>query len=194
MENQRNKKIVIFGKTGCGKSYLINHKLLKERITRHLVIWDYIGEYDVHGIIIDNYENFVRYAMECTEENKTMKVVLRLDVEFFPSVCEVVNSIGNILFIVEEIDTVTSANYLPKELGNILRFGRHYNVHLIVTSKRPAEVPRLLTSQSSEIYAFQTNEKIDLKYIEDYARISKEEIQNLKIYNDKHTDYIHKEI
>lgn len=189
MSNLQNNKIVIFGKSGSGKSYLTK-KLIKKVSNRHLVIWDYVQEYK-KGIIFYDYGLFINYLTECITEGKRAFVTLRMRKSFFPLVCQAVLELENVLFVIEEVDTVTSAKSVPEEFEDILRFGRHKNIHVIALSKRPADVPRLLTSQASEIYVFKTTEPRDLLYIKTYADIDSKEIFNLRSENWEH---LHKTI
>lgn len=185
MEKKSNK-IVIFGKTWSGKTYLCKKLLEKEK--GDLIIWDFIGEYK-NGIIFYEFDVFSRYVKECVKKRKRIKVILRLHTSFFQSVCEYVRIIKNVLLVIEETDEVCNPSFIPEGLSQLIRFGRHWNIGLISISKRPASVHRLVTSQADIIYCFKFSEPSDLDYLKIYARIEKEKLSNLKQY-----EYVKKEI
>ena len=90
-------------------------------------------------------------------------------------------STENLCLHIEEIDMFADSRVMPFDLGNIIKRGRHRNISLICTSRRPAEVNRLLTSQASDIYIFNTTEPKDCQYIESYTSSElKDTIQNLE--------------
>ncbi len=81
---------------------------------------------------------------------------------------------------IEEIDLIANNKSMPFPLENIIKRGRHRNISLIGTSRRPAEISRLFTSQSSDFYIFNTSEPRDISYIESYTSAAlKDTIQKL---------------
>ena len=180
-----SKITIILGKRGSGKTTLT--KSLIEGYNKNIIIWDFIGEYK--GAVIKTFDSFCWYISQRIIDEKRINIILRLPIEDFDAVCGVIYIIGKMLFVIEEIDSVSSAFYVPKGLGYLIRYGRHREVSMIATSRRPADVPRLLTSQANTLYCFRFIEPRDLDYLKQYANINIAELQGLNDYK-----YIKKEL
>ncbi|MCK4529518.1 hypothetical protein KAW18_19310 [candidate division WOR-3 bacterium] len=183
---EKAKITAIFGKSGSGKSYLTKEILSKYKGS--FVIWDFIGEH-TGGIIFDDLKPFLVYTKQQIRYKQKIRAILRLEEEYFDQVCFVVKEIGNMFFVIEEIEEVTINGKCPKNLASLLRFGRHKNVRILATSKRPAETPRLYTSQATMLIIFQIREPIDLSWLRKYAGIDIRKVQNLSI---KHHQWMRK--
>lgn len=158
------KKItLIFGKRGSGKSYLAE-KLIREE--RRLVVFDVMGEYK-NGVVFgtENHEQlctFWRYIY-----HGSFRIIYRpiKPDDEIGRICELVYELGNLTFLVEEIDCYCSAFKISDEFAAIVQRGRHKNIALIGITQRPYGIHRLLTSQAKEIYVFNTNEPRDREYL-----------------------------
>lgn len=180
-----NKIILILGKRGSGKTTLTK-KIISE-YEKDLIIWDFIGEYK--GVVIKTFDDFCWYMAKRKVENKRINAILRLPIEDFDGVCGVICAVKDVLFVIEEVDSVSSASYVSKGLGFMIRYGRHWGISMMATSRRPADIPRLLTSQTNTLYCFRFIEPRDLDYLRQYASVGIEELQNLGEY-----EYVKKEL
>lgn len=88
--------------------------------------------------------------------------------QHFAAVTQLVIACGRILYAVDEIDRFTSANWMPSGLSYVVNQGRHVQVSLLCTSRRPQQIPRELTSQAHKMFIFRMTEPRDLAYIEQY--------------------------
>lgn len=86
----------------------------------------------------------------------------------FAAVTTMVIGCGRMIYAIDEIDRVTSAGYSPPGLDYLINQGRHVQVSLECSSRRPAQVPRELTSQSHRFVIFKMTEPADLDYLEKY--------------------------
>jgi hypothetical protein len=78
----------------------------------------------------------------------------------------VVYHIGDLCFDVEESSMFCNPSYIDKEFRNLILFGRHPRVSLILQSRQPtSEVHRFLRSQVWEIFCFNCQEPADLDYL-----------------------------
>lgn len=184
---KESKVTVILGRRGTGKTYKAKELLNEWR--RNFVVWDFIGEYD-NGTVISDINVFYDQVKFNVEHEERIAIVLRIiaDQDLFQDICMVVEdlgkSLGDLLFVIEEVDSVSSPNYCPTSLESIIRYGRHSHISLITTSRRPADIPRILTSQGDYLYLFSIIEPVDLKYLKMYASIDPEEIK--KLSKEKH--------
>jgi len=173
---------VILGRRGTGKTHKTKELLNEWR--KNFVVWDFVGEYD-EGTIISDVKVFYDQVKFSVEHEESIKIILRIiaDRDLFENICRVVEdigkSLGDVLYIVEEVDSVSSPNYCPASMESIIRYGRHSHVSFIGTSRRPADIPRILTSQGDYLYLFSIREPIDLKYLKMYASIDPEDVKNL---------------
>ena len=92
------------------------------------------------------------------------------DRSLFDVVCRLVYSIQCVHFVIEEISLYCDSNpySVPHYLDKIIRFGRRWDQVLISTSQRPADIPKILMSQSSKIVSFRQHQKRDLDALSDY--------------------------
>jgi hypothetical protein len=72
---------------------------------------------------------------------------------------------GGLLVVIEEVDQVAPPGREPLAFRRLVAQGRHVGIDMITTSRRPAEVSRLLTSQAEEIRCGRTHEPKDVTYL-----------------------------
>jgi len=158
------KKItLIFGKRGSGKSYLAIKLIENEP---RLVVFDTMGEYEI-GVCFgtEEYERYLEFWRRVYRTQFRMIYrPIKPDMEI-ERICELVYSLGNCCFLVEEIDCYCTAYQISDTFAAIVQRGRHKNITLIGITQRPYGIHRLLTSQAKEIYVFNTNEPRDREYL-----------------------------
>jgi hypothetical protein len=159
-KNQACKILVILGRRGSGKSFLIKDFLRSAAL--RFAIYDPLGEYggfakaeNSHDILdfVEAEENFI-YTSDKDED--------------FETFCRIMYEANNYYILVDEIDLFTQAGNMPPSLRKIVRYGRHKNIGLIVISRRPAAMPREITSQADFILSFTQHEPNDLKYLGEF--------------------------
>lgn len=177
---EESKITIILGRRKAGKTWKAKEILADWQ--EDYIVWDFLGEYS-RGTIIDDIIVFYAWLEDMLSSGKKIQISLRLIRKYFDQICTIVKDLGidlgQFLFIIEEVDAISKANYCPEPLDWLIQYGRHYGVSLLTTSRRPARIPRILTSQGDILYLFQIKEPIDLKYLEEYASINLEQVQNL---------------
>ncbi len=155
------KIILIFGKRGSGKSYLANKLVEKEQ---RLVIFDTLSEY-TEGVVFEDCQRFAEFWRRIYQHPyRLIYRPLKPDEEI-EYIAELVYTIGNVCFMVEEIDCYCSSYQISESFAHVVQRGRHQNITLIGITQRPFGIHRLLTSQAKEIYIFNTNEPRDRDYL-----------------------------
>lgn len=155
------KIILIFGKRGSGKSYLANKLIENEQ---KLLIFDTLSEY-TKGVVFEDYDKFAEFWKRVyIHPYRLIYRPLKPDLEI-ERIAELVFTIGDICFLVEEIDCYCTAYQIGESFAHVIQRGRHKNITLIGVTQRPYGINRLLTSQAKEIYIFNTNEPRDREYL-----------------------------
>ena len=159
-EKKQTEIITVLGQRGSGKSSWIQKAL--PDIPR-FILWDTLGEYEGYAQAINKQELF-DYVWD--NEAGVLQVVYNtIDEDDFGFVCTVCENIGDLTFIVEEVDNYATPNLIPVELRRLLKYGRHVGLSMIFVSRRPAEINRLITSQSQRFICFTIIEPVDVRYL-----------------------------
>lgn len=184
MTNKPRKSFIylIFGKRGSGKTVLAKSLLNTWGLNHDFVVWDYLGEYK-HAVIIEDIDVFGDYIKDRVRHpEKKTQVILRLPEPDFDEVCRIVRIKAKLLLLIEEVDGVSSPTQIMENFKRLIRYGRHADVSMIATSRRPASVPRLLTSQADRMFLFRFREPRDVQYLREYSNINPEHLKNLEQY------------
>lgn len=161
---------VALGRTSSGKSYLLRFQLADHR---RVVIFD------------PNREAANAIGATVCETPSQLYNVLKAGGDFrvcyraFPRTNEaedlaafdlanrMIYAVGNLTVMWEEIDFFCARN-LHGAAYPIIHAGRHRGLKVFAAARRPANVPRDLTSQASRLICFNFSEPNDLKYVAEY--------------------------
>jgi len=165
----RNKIICVFGRRGSGKSFLVRNVVL-ERLHGRRIVYDPMKEYSGKGAIATSLPDFFD-LLEAQERH----IVFQSDKDSnFDEVCRVIyESQSNIWLVCDEIDMFCKATETPEWLLKITRYGRHKGIGLVVIARRPAAIPREITSQATYIVSFRQHEPRDIKYLSEFMPAEK---------------------
>lgn len=157
------KIILVIGKRGSGKSFLVKKMIAEER---RLFVWDLMSEYN-QGIVFGP-ENLREVAWFWRRfyyrDFRMIYRPIKPKTEIL-QIAELVYALGDITFVVEEIDSICTPWELPDPFSAIVQRGRHKNIQLIGVTPAPYGINRDLTRQAKEIYIFNTNEPRDIDYL-----------------------------
>jgi len=178
----QNNITLIFGRKGSGKT-TIAKELIKYEKHKHIIIWDFLGEYE-NGLIITEEKEFMKY-IKTIKAGEQLEAIIRFDKDVytkFDNLCKKVWKIKNTLLVIEEADSICSSSYIGNGLASLIRYGRHRNIDIIGITRRPSDINRLLTSQADTVCCYKFIEPRDVKYLTDYMQIEPEKIMELKQY------------
>jgi len=179
--NEEQKIILVMGKRGSGKSYLVNKLIAAER---RLLVWDRMSEY-TQGIVFTPEEKSQFREFFYEVYRKSFRIIYR---PLHPTqeigwISELVYVLGNVTFVVEEVDSICTSYQLHETMEGIINRGRHKNITLIGVSHAPFGIHRDLTRQAKEVYVFNTNEPRDLAYLRNLLGVEMEnKVNNLAKY------------
>lgn len=149
--------VCIIGRRGSGKTTLCRQLVEKER---RLIAWDVYREHKVAWT--EDVRVLFRHAMK---EKRFRIGIDSGDTHDAITILEASKHIQNVAVVIEEVDLVATATSVPVPFRKAIAQGRHWGLTLYTTSRRPAEVSRLLTSQAYHLYCFQTHEPRDIAYM-----------------------------
>lgn len=157
------KVILIIGKRGSGKSYL-TQKIIANH--SRLLVYDIMSEY-TGGIVFgtETVTDLIEFWGHIYK--KDFKLIYRpvQPKKEIDDLARLVFALGNMTFVVEEIDSICTAYDLPESFSRIIARGRHRNITLIGVTPAPFGIHRDLTRQAKEIYVFNTKEPRDRDYL-----------------------------
>lgn len=167
--------IVITGQRGTGKTTYIKNRL---PVFDRVIVFDLLGEFD------PNVFTMQRFLEKLSENKKEKFFVLsyfnpKTTDEDFERICKAVNRLNDVLFVVDELDYFTSAVSSPPAFSEIIKRGRHQEIGVACATRRPHEIPRLVTSQVTELVTFRHVEPRDLAYLKDICGLDPERVQSL---------------
>lgn len=144
-----------------------------------------MGEYNDCGIVFTNMEALERFWIEHPEIFRIVYQPLQPKEEF-NYIASLVYSVGDCLFVVEELDNFCSPYEFSLEFANIIQRGRHANIDFFGVSQRPYGINRTISSQCKEIITFQMSEPRDISYLSTYIGKEVEAVRELGQY-----EYLH---
>ena len=151
----------VLGMRGHGKStWIMQHIFSFPR----LIIYDTLAEYD----IIDNFQTLIDlfdYLKTHSDDFFHLNYIPFDPEREFEQFCEFCYELYDVAIVVEEIDMFSHAGWSTKFLNYIIRYGRHKNIDFISTSRRPADIPRMITSQTEKFIIFRIIEPRDITFL-----------------------------
>lgn len=169
---KQNKITTIIGHKGDGKTTLTEILILLN--IKPCIIADPRGQYPINmrrRISFDSPRQLILWLKEPQNYkdffNFKLELVCKVDDENIQDLAGAVLRMQKVQFCIDEIDmffnsTATNKNNIYK----LVHYGRHNEIDIITTSRRPANISRNLTSQTDVFYFSQLSEPVDLKYFE----------------------------
>lgn len=158
---------VVLGKGGSGKSTLT--RAWVEQLRGRVLIFDSAAEpgYAQGAEIVEDQGELVRVLLGGFDP---IRICYR---DTMPGAFERFNRVAwaaeDATLVWEEVDRWCDAGRLAQWAFAIVNQGRHRNLRVIATARRPARVSRDLTANASRIVAFATREPRDLRYLAEYV-------------------------
>lgn len=156
-------RISLFGTTGSGKTLYLREHFYKVKPC----LWiDTAGDHNIDGAFLTLSPT--EACDEMVRNPSGFCVVYRpRDLAHAQYPGRLALALGNNTVICEEARVYCPGFVAPPWLDRLSRLGRGYGTSLVITSQRPSEVPRVLTSQSSRVIVAGTiYDPSDVKYIE----------------------------
>lgn len=164
-----NKIVLILGRKGSGKSTLA--RSIVARLSR-VVVFDPHEEYPL--LRCRSIGALVSF-MEDAHARSTFRVACTFsDMDDYETAIDLVREVGNMWIVLEELNYFVDCWSRDKPYLDLIRFGRHDRVSILMVAQRAAEIPKLFTSQSDAIVSFNQSEPRDLAYLASVGHVGSE--------------------
>lgn len=177
----KNEIILITGQRGQGKTTYLKDQI---GIFDRVIIFDLLGEFVSYDTAY-NMRDFFKALTKAKEENFFVLNYFnpKTSEDDFQVICEAINRLQNIMFVVDEIDYFCSSHSVPRQFDEIVKRGRHQGLNLIVATRRPHEIPPIIRSQVTALITFRHIEPNDLDYLGSIINLPGEEISILEKFH-----------
>lgn len=168
-EYGNNNITVIFGRKRTGKTTFIREQLHKHK--RVIIFSDIRNDFadQVEKSFYD-LESFQVATMNGYWAQEKLCVRLKLPaVSQYNYAAAILKHLKHYLLVLDELDTYCSSNYLPSQLEALIIGSGNNSINILGAAKRPYKTPRLLTSQADHFVIFQTREKRDVDYVNEWV-------------------------
>lgn len=168
-KHKTNNISTILALKGSGKSVLSEFLILQNH--KNSIIFDpneTLGPFK-NRVFVDGSRSYEAFKAICRVLNKAdskVDIVVYNCFDCEPLLNLIWQNLQNMLIVIDEVDLYYSA-FIPKETAffTFINRGRHKQFDIIANARRPAKIPRDLTSQSDFIFlGFVGKEPLDLKF------------------------------
>ncbi len=160
MEGLQREVVLVFGKTGSGKTEWTKH-FLADRQRVIIADADQKGYPAIHFATLDDLINY-------TKEHQSPRSFFRISYtpyeHEFPLFLDLARIISPVHLVLEEADRLPDPSECFEYQEIIVR-GRHTSTSLVAVSLYPALMPKMLRSQASRIIAFRQHEPADIDWL-----------------------------
>ncbi len=170
----QNKIFTIIGHKGYGKTKLT--ELLIALNAKPTIIADPRYQYEPkeYRRHFKNVGHFRKYILNNHNRREFYRcklelIVNGLDEDSFEELAAIVYKMQNISFLIDEVDMFAPPTMNNKKtLYKLVHYGRHLQIDIFTTSRRPANISRNLTSQTDVTIFSRVREPNDKKYLKAY--------------------------
>lgn len=172
------------GATGSGKGVGINAHLDAIK-SRRFVAVDPLREYGGRGLVVTSAAQVIAAL-----KKPTFSVIWQppddadyAGAEFkadFERVCKAVFLVGNLDFLVEELELFTRPTWAPVAWKNCTKRGRHQRLRIIAATQRPADADKAFWSSCTYIRCHALRETEDGQRMARVLKVPYEQIDSLR--------------
>ena len=176
--------VIIIGRKGSGKSYLIKHLFLPQ--FQSFVIDDHVMERTRNEYA--DYGFRARYLAEIVSKPRVNYYDYDKTDESFAKIWNAVKlhaqKWGDTLFVIDEAHIHFSKKSLPVAQKEVLHENRHYGTGIILASQRIYDINPVAYKQADYIILFYTREPREVEFIRKYISSEvAEQVKTLKQYH-----------
>lgn len=183
MKFKQTDKILVVGRSGCGKSFL-GKKLAS--VFPRLVIFDSLNEYPPSDYDIESFDQFAGYIRQISENKiSRFKLIIKFDTsledckEIFDHYMHVLYELGNTFIVIEEVQDYCTPYFIGRWFKKSMTSGRHRSLGFLFTTQRPSFLNKTVLSQSTNIFVGNLIDRNDSMTISQLLDCDKKEISSL---------------
>lgn len=132
-----------------------------------VIVLDTMGGYGSQASVVWGRDEGIDAMLKAAKQRR-FKLALRVvDQDDMLDLLDMAWELEDYLLVIEETSLVTGTPpFLHRQLGVLVRYGRHRRISQVYIARRPTEIPRDLTAQSDLIVTFHQKEPRDLLYLQ----------------------------
>jgi DNA helicase HerA-like ATPase len=157
--------VLIFGRTGSGKTYLARQIAQREK---RIVILDPMHQFS--GTVFTSFDAFAAYIEPRLDTAFDFRIVCRfrddVDIEYFFILAR---QIQGYTLCIDEAEIFLEPRSMNEDFLQIIRYGRHNEISLIAVARRVPELSVDLRAQADSLITFNQTLPGDLKNLEAYG-------------------------
>ena len=177
-------KILLIGRSGCGKSWL--GKMIQKVYPRR-IIFDTTEEYtDDRFTYVHSWNEFSNFLI-ANHDSKKFVLVVRFNTEdedlnevTFNEMMKAIYRFGNVMVVIEEVQDYCSPHYIGFWFKKCMTSGRHRSLSFIFTTQRPSIINGNIFSQSTHIFTGNLIKKSDASAMADLLNMDRKEFNVLE--------------
>lgn len=170
--------VAVMGGSGSGKSTFIKREIARIKPSR-LIVFDVMHEYDALGQPVKLCGELARLSKQNSFKLVFQPSSLHMQQQF-DFVCKVAFELGNMVFVVEELNRVTEATKAPPYWQDCTSRGRHKGLMIYGASQRPAGVDKDFFSNATRVRSGRLNYLADVKTLANVLNVKTADIDALK--------------
>ncbi|MCL2817141.1 MAG: hypothetical protein FWD39_01980 [Clostridiales bacterium] len=159
-----NDRVMVCGRTGSGKSVLVNRFLLPKMT--NFVVYDYKHEFELPGAEI--FTSLRDFKMKPGRRAVIYRTATGSDEEF-DGLCKQVFYRGNNTLVLDEIANHCSAGRIMLHHDLIMRLGRSKGVGIVNCTQRPRGIHNNVVSQCEHFFIFDLSQDTDRKKLSEFC-------------------------
>jgi len=180
----------MLGRKGSGKTTQLCRLLSQHKYGDRAILIDPPANID-YGVTVDDLHSMetllerqagrkfrIRYTDICAIEAWDDSDLSCLKLEAILQMCF---DLGDCTLVIDEVDMFCSPYGIPPTFKRLLSRGRHDQLNLIWTARRPQEVSKLLLSQSDEFFLFQMHHPDDVDYFRKFMCFDRHQVLTLQV-------------
>lgn len=190
MKFLQTDKILMVGRSGCGKSHLGNQ--ISEIFPR-LIIFDSLDEHHKKSDSEQEVKSFDEFSsvikMIQLYKLTKFKIIVKIDTSH-PDNKEIINHylkliyhVGDVFVVIEETQDYCTPYEIPRYFQKCMTSGRHFNIGFLFTTQRPSFLNKTILSQCTHIFVGNLIDQNDNKAVSSFIDAKKNEISELPNYS-----------
>lgn len=164
IEIKSNDRVMVCGRTGSGKSVLVN-RLILPKMTNY-VVYDYKHEFDFPGAEV--FTSLGDFRQRPDRRAVIYRTATGSDEEF-DGLCRQVFFRGNNTLVLDEIANHCDARRIMPHHDLIMRLGRSKGVGVINCTQRPRGLHNNVVSQCEHFFIFDLTQDTDRKKLAEFC-------------------------